>query len=107
MTGIEQAIYNVGGQSALARLIGCSQQNVGFWLKQGYCPAERVIEVEQATLTFALPRLLAGDDVTRRALTTAIDKLEHNVRLLRLNLNEAAALEDFLLASLRIWSRRS
>ncbi len=65
------------------------------------------IEVEQATLTFALPRLLAGDDVTRRALTTAIDKLEHNVRLLRLNLNEAAALEDFLLASLRIWSRRS
>ena len=49
MTGIEQAIYNAGGQSALARLIGCSQQNVGFWLRQGYCPAERVVEVEQAT----------------------------------------------------------
>jgi len=49
MTGIEQAIYNAGGQSALARLLSCSQQNVGFWLKQGYCPAERVIEVEQAT----------------------------------------------------------
>jgi DNA-binding transcriptional regulator YdaS (Cro superfamily) len=49
MTGIEQAIYNAGGQSALARILGCSQQNVGFWLKQGYCPAERVVEVEQAT----------------------------------------------------------
>jgi len=49
MTGIEQAIYAAGGQSALARVLGCSQQNVGFWLKQGYCPAERVVEVEQAT----------------------------------------------------------
>jgi len=33
----------------LAKIIGCSQQNVGFWLSQGYCPPERVIEVEQAT----------------------------------------------------------
>ena len=41
MTGIEQAIYNAGGQSALARLIGCLQQNVGFWLRQGYCPARK------------------------------------------------------------------
>lgn len=65
------------------------------------------IEVELATRAFALPRLLAGDEITRRALTAAIDKLEHNIRLLRLNLNEAAALEDFLLSSLRIWSRRS
>ena len=33
-------------------------------------------------------------------------KLEHNVGLLRLNLNEAAALENFLLSSLRIWAKR-
>jgi DNA polymerase III subunit delta' len=63
-------------------------------------------EIEGATRTFALPRLTAGDENTRRALTTAIDKLEHNIRLLRLNLNEAAALEDFLLSSLRIWAKR-
>jgi DNA polymerase-3 subunit delta' len=63
-------------------------------------------EIEAATRTFALPRLVAGDDATRRALTAAIDKLEHDVGLLRLNLNEAAALEDFLLASLRLWSKR-
>lgn len=49
MTGIEQAIYAAGSQAKLAKLIGCTQQNVGFWLRQGYCPAERVIEVEQAT----------------------------------------------------------
>jgi DNA polymerase-3 subunit delta' len=63
-------------------------------------------EIEQATRTFALPRLTAGDEPTRRALTAAVDKLEHNVGLLRLNLNENAALEDFLLCSLRIWAKR-
>jgi len=63
-------------------------------------------EIEQATRAFALPRLTAGDEPTRRALIAAIGKLEHAVGLLRLNLNESAALEDFLLASLRLWSRR-
>lgn len=63
-------------------------------------------EVESATRTFALPRLTAGDEAIRRALTAAIEKLEHDVGLLRLNLNESAALEEFLLSSLRIWSRR-
>lgn len=63
-------------------------------------------EIEQATREFALPRLNAGDEPTRRAIAAAIDHLEHNVGLLRLNLNESAALEDFLLSSLRIWTRK-
>jgi DNA polymerase-3 subunit delta' len=63
-------------------------------------------EIEQATRAFALPRLIAGDESTRRAVVAAIEKLEHDVGLLRLNLNESAALEDFLLASLRLWARR-
>jgi len=49
MTGIELAIIIAGSQAKLAATLGCSQQNVGFWLKQGYCPPERIIEVEQAT----------------------------------------------------------
>jgi DNA-binding transcriptional regulator YdaS (Cro superfamily) len=49
MTGIEQAIHAAGSQKRLAELLGCSQQNVSFWLRQGYCPSERVVEVEQAT----------------------------------------------------------
>lgn len=63
-------------------------------------------EIEQATRAFALPRLTAGDASTRRAVIAAIGKLEHNAGLLRLNLNEAAALEDFLLSSLRLWTKR-
>jgi DNA polymerase-3 subunit delta' len=63
-------------------------------------------DIEQATRAFAVPRLTEGDEAVRRAVAVAIDRLEHDVGLLRLNLNESAALEDFLLASLRIWARR-
>jgi len=63
-------------------------------------------EIEAATRTFALPRLAVGDEKTRRAYPSAIEKLEHNVGLLRLNLNESAALEDFMLSSLRLWTQR-
>ena len=63
-------------------------------------------EIEQATRTFALPSLTAGDEATRRAFVASIEKLEHSVGLLRLNLNVSAALENFLLSSLRIWTRR-
>lgn len=63
-------------------------------------------EIELATRTYALPRLLDGDEVARRAFTAAIGQLEHDAGLLRLNLNEAAALEDFLLSSLRLWTKR-
>jgi DNA polymerase III subunit delta' len=68
--------------------------------------ARLFIEIEQATRTFALPRLHTNDAATNRALTGAIEKLEHAVSLLRLNLNESAALEEFLLSSLRLWTRR-
>ena len=70
------------------------------------------IEIEQATRDFAVPVLLAdggngaNSGQAGRALVEAIDRLEHAAGLLRLNLNESAALEDFLLASLRIWTRR-
>ena len=62
--------------------------------------------IGQATRAFALPRLTAGDASARRSLTAAIESLEHHAGLLRVNLNESAALEAFLLASLRIWAKR-
>lgn len=63
-------------------------------------------EIEQTTRHCAQQRLLAGDETARRALVAAIAQLEHDTGLLRLNLNEAPALENFLLSSLRIWARR-
>ena len=64
-------------------------------------------EIEQATVAFARPRLAAGDGAVRRALTAAVAELERCSGLLRLNLNESAALEEFLLTSLRLWTQRS
>jgi DNA polymerase-3 subunit delta' len=63
-------------------------------------------EVEHATVMFARPRLATSDGAVRRALTMAVDKLERCNRLLGLNLSESAALEEFLLTSLRLWTKR-
>lgn len=64
------------------------------------------VEFEAVTRDFARQRLAAADLTARRAVTAAIIQLEHDVGLLRLNLNESAALENFLLVSLRLWSKR-
>ncbi len=63
-------------------------------------------EIEHATRDYAQKKLLEGDESARRSLVAAIAQLERDVGLLRLNLNVSAALEDFLLSSLRVWSKR-
>ena len=63
-------------------------------------------ELEHATRDFAQKRLLEGDESARRSMVAAIAQLEHDTGLLRLNLNESAALESFLLSSLRLWTKR-
>lgn len=63
-------------------------------------------EMEHATRDFAQKRLLEGDESARRSLVAAVGQLEHDIGLLRLNLNEAAALENFMLSSLRLWAKR-
>ena len=62
--------------------------------------------IEHATRDFALARISSGDESFRRAFTTAVEKLESAVGLLRVNLNAQAALESFMLASMRIWAAR-
>lgn len=61
-------------------------------------------DVEFATRSHARQQLEAGHTAARRPFSAAIEDLEHMTRLLRLNLNESAALESFLLNSLRLWS---
>jgi DNA polymerase-3 subunit delta' len=64
-------------------------------------------EIERSTRTFALPLLNEGGAAGRRSFVESVGKLEHNMGLLRYNLNESAALEDFLLTSLRLWGRQT
>ncbi len=63
-------------------------------------------ELEHATRAFAIPRLTGGDESVRMSHVSAIETLEHSVGLLRVNLNPAAALENFLLSTLRLWTKR-
>jgi DNA polymerase III subunit delta' len=61
-------------------------------------------EFERATAEFGRRQLAAGGAASR-PMTAAIVQLEHDVGLLRVNLNEATALENFLLSSLRLWAK--
>ena len=67
MTGIRQACYAAGSQAKLADLLGCSQQNVSSWLRRGYVPAERVVEIEQVT---GVPRALLVSPKLRELLSS-------------------------------------
>jgi DNA polymerase-3 subunit delta' len=62
--------------------------------------------VGDATRSHYRAQLASGEGAPARLMAAANDSLERAAGLLRFNLNESAALEDFLLASLRIWSRR-
>ncbi len=69
--------------------------------------SQLLTEVEAATRHAALADLSPDDAPTAaRQLGRVIDALETVSRLLELNLNEQAALEHFLLASLKIWASR-
>ena len=45
-SGIEQVVALAGGQACLARQVGVTQQAVASWLRRGYVPVRRVIEIE-------------------------------------------------------------
>ncbi|MDX2186640.1 MAG: DNA polymerase III subunit gamma/tau [Opitutaceae bacterium] len=62
--------------------------------------------IEAATREFALPFVKSEEAALGKAYTAAVARLEKNVGLLRVNLNESAVLEDFLLASMRLWAGR-
>jgi DNA polymerase-3 subunit delta' len=62
--------------------------------------------IARATRDFAQPALASADGARpRQALVAAVRRLEHDAGLLRLNFKAEAALEDFLLTSLRLWAR--
>lgn len=62
--------------------------------------------IEEATAEHYRGLLGAPEASAGRLAAAATDSLERVAGLLRVNMNDATALEDFLLASLRIWTRR-
>lgn len=46
MTGIQKAVDAAKTQQALADQLGVSQQMISKWVKRGYAPAERAVEIE-------------------------------------------------------------
>lgn len=52
-SGVVDAIISAGGQGALARKLGVSQQAVSRWVKCGWVPMAHIVEVERL---FGVPR---------------------------------------------------
>lgn len=48
-SAVEMAAEKAGGQSALARLLGCTPQAVQRMCATGRVPAERVLAIEEVT----------------------------------------------------------
>lgn len=67
-SGIEQAIKVAGSQVALATMVGCTQQNISFWKRQGYAPVLRTLQIEQLT---GVPRTQLLDPRVLRVINTA------------------------------------
>lgn len=65
-TGIARAISIAGSQAKLGVLLGVSQQAVAQWLKQGFVPGDRVVEIEAQTgvgrLALIAPRVVSLTD---------------------------------------------
>ena len=53
-TGIEKVIEMAGSQVALAKQLGVRQQAIHNWLKDGYVPYSRLVEIEAQ---YGVPRL--------------------------------------------------
>lgn len=51
--GIKDVVHIAGGQAALARQLGVSQQAVSKWVQRGFAPVNRVVEIEAQ---FGVPR---------------------------------------------------
>lgn len=54
ISGISEAVVAAGNQSELARQLGVTAQAVGQWVKRGWAPTSRIVEIE--TL-YGIPRV--------------------------------------------------
>ncbi len=64
-------------------------------------------DIERATSTFAREVLVTPEAASgARAFAETVKHLEHSAGLLRVNFNDASALELFLLKTLRAWTRK-
>ena len=65
-------------------------------------------ELSDVTATIAIKAGRSSDKISLLSgkLARVIENLEKNTRLLEVNLKDEAAMEDFYLSSLRIWSAK-
>lgn len=53
VSGVQQAVRLAGTQALLAKQLGVTQQSISQWLRRGYVPLRRAVEIEAL---FGVPR---------------------------------------------------
>lgn len=53
-SGIEDAVALAGGQAVLARQLGVTIQALGPWVKRGWVPTQRALQIESM---YGVPRV--------------------------------------------------
>ena len=53
MTGIKKAIEKAGGANALATKLGVTHQAIYTWVRRGWVPAQRALQIE---IIYDVPR---------------------------------------------------
>jgi DNA-binding transcriptional regulator YdaS (Cro superfamily) len=53
VTGIKRAVEQAGGAAKLGAVLGVSHQAVYVWIKRGWVPNDRAVQIEQL---YAIPR---------------------------------------------------
>jgi len=72
MTGIEKVVDMAGSQSALARELGVAHQVANRWVRRGYVPARRALEIE---IKYGVP----AHDLAKPSLMTVAELLTGDV----------------------------
>lgn len=54
MTGIKKAVNLAGGANQLAHKLGVTHQAIYVWMRKGWVPAQRALEIEHL---FDIPRV--------------------------------------------------
>ena len=52
-TGIQKVVDMAGSQGRVAEILGVTQQAVSEWVRRGYAPSSRLVEIEAQ---FGVPR---------------------------------------------------
>lgn len=77
-TGIYKAVERAGGVAKLAELLGVKRQGLYPWVRRGFAPASRAVQIEEL---YGIPREELMDPKLRAMLTSTANEVARTGRV--------------------------